>query len=287
MDVWHAIQVLRRQGQSKKAIARQLGVSRNMVKRYLRRNDPPDYQRKPAAKLLDQHADQIKGMMAQGFIGTRIFPEPALPGYQGSLTSVYRCLRQLRERWEAAEKTAIHFETPPGRQMQYDWKQWLVPVKGQPLKVCFHQAILSFSRYKFVTFSLDVSTPTIIRVLMQAPAAFQGVPEEIIIDNPKQLLLSHDRRGTIRYQDDFSAFLGAYGLKPDPCRPYRARTKGKVENPFYYLQEHFLRGLAVEEAGGIEARSAPFMEQDNARSHSTTGRHRCSSGPRKTCGPYP
>lgn len=287
MDVWHAIQVLRRQGQSKKAIARQLGVSRNMVKRYLRRNDPPDYQRKPAAKLLDQHADQIKGMMAQGFIGTRIFPEPALPGYQGSLTSVYRCLRQFRERWEAAEKTAIHFETPPGRQMQYDWKQWLVPVKGQPLKVCFHQAILSFSRYKFVTFSLDVSTPTIIRVLMQAPAAFQGVPEEIIIDNPKQLLLSHDRRGTIRYQDDFSAFLGAYGLKPDPCRPYRARTKGKVENPFYYLQEHFLRGLAVEEAGGIEARSAPFMEQDNARSHSTTGRHRCSSGPRKTCGPYP
>ena len=43
MDVWHAIQVLRRQGQSKKAIARQLGISRNTVKRYLKRNTPPAF----------------------------------------------------------------------------------------------------------------------------------------------------------------------------------------------------------------------------------------------------
>ena len=134
---------------------------------------------------MDRYAEQIKDMVAQGFIGTRVFKELARLGYQGSLTTLYRCLRQFRERWEAAEKTTIHFGTPPGRQMQYDWKQWLVPVKGQPLKVYFHQAILSFSRYKFVTFSLDVSTPTIIRVLMQALAAFQGVPEEIVIDNPK------------------------------------------------------------------------------------------------------
>ena len=54
MDVWHAIQVLKRQGQSTKAIARQLGLSRNTVKRYLRCNAPPDYRREPMGKLLAQ-----------------------------------------------------------------------------------------------------------------------------------------------------------------------------------------------------------------------------------------
>ncbi len=51
-----------------------------------------------------------------------------------------------------------------------------VPVAGRPLKIYFHQAILSDSRYKFVTFSLDISTPSIIRVLTQAMVFFQGVP---------------------------------------------------------------------------------------------------------------
>ncbi len=287
MDVWHAIQVLRRQGQSKKAIARQLGISRNTVKRYLRRNTPPAYQRKPEEKLLDRYAEQIKDMVAQGFIGTRVFKELARLGYQGSLTTLYRYLRQFQELREAAEKTTIHFETPPGQQMQYDWKEWQVPVAGVPVKVYFHQAILSFSRYKFVTFSLDITTETIIRVLRQALEAFGGVPGELVIDNPKQMIISHSRHGTIRYQDDFLAFLGAYGLNPDPCRPYRARTKGKVENPFFYLQEHFLRGLEVEDLSQLEERVVLFMEQYNARIHSTTGQAPVQLWPQENLRPVP
>jgi transposase len=91
--------------------------------------------------------------------------------------------------------------------MQYDWSEWLLSVGGVAIKVYFHQVILSFSRYKFVTFSLDITTNTIIRVLRQALEIFGGVPEELVIDNPKQMIISHRRQGTIRYQDDFLAFL--------------------------------------------------------------------------------
>jgi transposase len=269
MEEWHTIQVLKRQGMKKKAIARKLGISKNTVKRYWKRQSPPAYQRAPAEKLLEPYAFQIKEMVGQQFIGTRIFQELTGLGYTGSLTTVYRYLRQFQD--EADNKATIHFETLPGKQMQYDWKEWSMPVGGRLLKIYFHQAILSFSRYKFVTFSLDVSTASIIRILQQALVFFQGVPEEIVIDNPKQLVLSHDRQGVIRYQDNFLAFLGTYGLNPDPCQPYRARTKGKVENPFFYLQEHFLRGLEVEHLEDLEERLTRFMEQYNARPHSTTG----------------
>jgi transposase len=269
VEEWHAIQVLKRQGHGKKAVARQLKISRNTVKRYWDSQAPPSYRRAATMKKLDPYAPQIREMMAKRFIGTRIFQELRQLGYTGSLTTVYRSLRQLRD--HESHRTTIHFETPPGHQMQYDWKEWQVLVAGQPLKIYFHQAILAFSRYKFVAFSLDLSTPTIIRVLVQALVAFQGVPGEIVIDNPKQLVLSHDRQGTVRYQDDFLAFLGAYSLNPDPCRPYRARTKGKVENPFYYLQEHFLRGLEVADLDELEERLGLFMARYNARPHSTTG----------------
>jgi transposase len=251
---WHTIQVLKRQGVKKKAIAWELGISKNTVKRYWKRQSPPQYQRVPAEKLLDSYSFQIKEMVGQQFIGTRIFQELTGMGYTGSLTTVYRYLRQFQD--EVDNRATIHFETLPGKQMQYDWKEWSMPVGGRLLKIYFHQAILSFSRYKFVTFSLDVSTASIIRILRQALVFFQGVPEEIVIDNPKQLILLHDRQGVIRYQDNFLAFLGAYGLNPDPCQPYRARTKGKVENPFFYLQEHFLLGLEMEDLSQLEERLA-------------------------------
>jgi transposase len=284
VEEWHAIQVLKRQGHGKKAVARQLKISRNTVKRYWDSQAPPSYQRPAPVKMLDPYVPQVREMMAKRFIGTRIFHELTSLGYTGSLTSVYRYLKQLQD--DRSERVTIHFETPPGHQMQYDWKEWQVPVAGQPVKLYFHQAILAFSRYKFVTFSLDLVTPTIMRVLIQALAAFQGVPAEIVIDNPKQLVLSHDRQGTIRYQDDFLAFLGAYGLRPDPCQPYRARTKGKVENPFSYLQEHFLRGLEVEDLGELDQRLSLFMEQYNARLHSTTGQAPMNLWPQEKLRPF-
>ena len=272
MDVWHAIQVLKRQGKAKKAIARELGLSKNTVKRYWRSEGPPRYTRKPSGKRLDAFGSQIRAMMEKGYIGTRIYEEIKAMGFVGSLSSVYRFIEEARKETKRADKATIRFETEPGRQMQYDWKEWSVPIDGKAVKVYFHQAILSYSRFKFMSFSLDITTQSIVRFLAQAIEAFGGAPEEIVIDNPKQMVLSHDRDGTIRYQEDFLVFLGSHGIKPDPCMNYRARTKGKVENPFFYLQEHFLRGLEVEGLSDLEGRLASFLLHCNKRVHSTTGR---------------
>lgn len=272
MEVWHTIQVLKKQGKSRKAIARDLGISKNTVKRYWRLNDAPHYSRKPAGRELDRFALQIEEMVKKQFIGTRIHHELMLLGYEGSLASVYRYLEQFQDARRSAEKTTIRFETEPGRQMQYDWKEWTLPVGGKPTKIYFHQAILSFSRFKFVDFSLDIVTESIIRFLVNALSSFGGVPDAIVFDNPKQMIISHDSSGTVRYQDAFLLFLGTFGIKPDPCMTYRARTKGKVENPFYYLQEHFLRGLEVEDMNELEGRLRSFLIAYNDRPHSTTGR---------------
>lgn len=272
MEVWHTIQVLKRQGKNKKAIARDLGISKNTVKRYWRLEGPPQYSRKPAGRKLDSFSPQIEEMVKKQFIGTRIHHELMILGYRGSLASVYRYLKQFQDARRRAEKTTIRFETKPGHQMQYDWKEWTIPVGGKPTRIYFHQAILSYSRFKAIGFSLDIRTESIIRFLVDALCAFGGVPDEIVIDNPRQMIVSHDSSGTVRYQDSFLLFLGTFGIKPDPCMTYRARTKGKVENPFYYLQEHFLRGLEVEALNALEGRLGSFLVAYNDRPHSATGR---------------
>ncbi len=49
MEEWHAIQVLKRQGHGKKAVARPLKISRKTVKRYGDSLAPPSYRRAGAS----------------------------------------------------------------------------------------------------------------------------------------------------------------------------------------------------------------------------------------------
>ena len=120
-------------------------------------------------------------------------------------------------------------ETDPGQQAQYDWKEWMLPVNEQSVKIYLHQVILSYSRYKYYTFSLTLTRFDIMRAIQAAFLAFGGTPLELWIDNPKQMILTHRKNGVIGYQEDFLKFCGLYGIEPTACQPYRAQTKGKVE----------------------------------------------------------
>ncbi|MDA5230922.1 helix-turn-helix domain-containing protein, partial [Escherichia coli] len=55
------IKILHKQGMSSRAIARELGISRNTVKRYLQaKSEPPKYTPRPAvASLLDEYRESL------------------------------------------------------------------------------------------------------------------------------------------------------------------------------------------------------------------------------------
>ena len=82
-------------------------------------------------------------------------------------------------------------------------------------------------------------------------------------------MVTHKKNDVVCYADEFLRFCGMYGLEPNACRPYRARTKGKVERPFYYLEEHLLRGLAVADLAELDGLLEAFTIRYNARPHSS------------------
>jgi len=86
MEKWAAIRQLNEQRYGKRTIARMLGVSRNTVKRALKQEDVPKYERKKLpVKKIDPFQDVVKKMFwEKGFIGTRILTEIRKQGYTGS-----------------------------------------------------------------------------------------------------------------------------------------------------------------------------------------------------------
>ncbi len=268
MYKWQQVKALKTQGVSIKKIARKLKLSKNTVRKYLRSPEPPCFKAREYEKLLDPYEEAVKGMLEKQYIGTRIYNELLQRGYTGSLSSVHRYIASIKEAEAIKAKATTRVETEPGKQMQYDWKEWHLPVEGKLVKVYLHEVVLSYSRKKYYVSSLSITSQDVIRAIAGAIEYFGGFAEGLIIDNPKQMVITHRKNGAVCYNDEFLKFCGLYGIEPNACRTYRARTKGKAERPFYYLQEHLLRGLEVNGLSFFDGVLSEFTEKYNARPHS-------------------
>ncbi len=81
--------------------------------------------------MLEGYEEKIREMLQKKYIGTRIYTELIDIGYEGSLSTLHRQIREMKgeERWKQLTTTRV--ETAPGVQMQYDWKEWDLPVDAK------------------------------------------------------------------------------------------------------------------------------------------------------------
>ncbi len=124
------------------------------------------------------------------------------------------------------------FETPPGKQAQFDLKED-VPIifkDGTKTKVHIATLTLGFSRYNIRQIIVDKSYESVSMFLANAFEKLGGVYEEIVIDNIKCLVDNprHSSKPAI-INSKFIEFAKDYGFDINPCMPYRAQTKGKTE----------------------------------------------------------
>ena len=76
--------------------------------------------------------------------------------------------------------------------------------------------------------------------LVRAFAWFGGVTGQVWVDNHKAAVTAHVP-GAVRFNERFKQLARHYGFVPKACRPYRPRTKGKVERIVGYAKQHFFQ----------------------------------------------
>lgn len=275
------IRVMARRGESVRAIARQLDCSRNTVRRYLRDQATQRYgPRKPRACKLDEYKSYLHERVGQArprwIPATVLLREIQERGYTGGISQLKAWLSPLKK---SEAEPLVRFETPPGQQMQADFTY--VRRGRDPLLALV--ATLGYSRASYVKFVAcsgeDVAT--LCAGLREAFDYFGGVPEHVLFDNTKAVVIERDAygEGQHRWNAELRELAESCGFKPRLCRPYRAKTKGKVERFNSYLKGSFLVPLAATlEASGLrlDAHLANVHvrrwldEVANARVHATT-----------------
>ena len=255
-------------------IARITGYSRNTVRKALRNGALAVKARKCRISKLDAFKDHVsRRYYGCDLSAVRIQEEIRPMGYGGSVDTVRKFLRALRKERRNSQTLTVRFETPPGKQSQADWGHCGIfpDGAGGTVSVCFFTMVLSYSRMLFVKFCTSMELGSLMERHREAFSYFGGWTSEILYDNMSQV-----RKGPGRLNPLFADFALHHGFSVKTHRPYRPRTKGKVERAVDYVKESFLNGREFNGLDDLNARVLHWMENTaNVRIHGTTGRRPC------------
>jgi transposase len=270
-----AILRLNELGWGSKRIARELGISRNTVKDYVAAGGWTPYRQPQRKKALDGQETWLKERLRQHHGNADVIRQElaAEKGIIVSLRTVERAVQRYRQQLAAEARATVRFETPPGKQLQIDFGERLVEIGGSKVRAYLFVATLGYSRRHHVRAFHNERQESWFDGLESSFVKFGGVPEEVLFDNARALVVEHDAATrSVVFNDKLSAFAKHWGFRPRACAPYRARTKGKTENGVGYVKRNAIAGRAFPSWETLEAHlEAWTREVADLRQHGTTG----------------
>lgn len=266
-----SIVILYQQGWSRRRIARQLGLDRATVRKYLAGQDP-----KPAtnphtgswgsaqsksplnphtgasalpgpASLCEPWREPIQRWLAQGLSIQRIYQDLITTGqFSGSYHAVRRFVVRLVGQQELPFR---RLECAPGQEVQVDFGRgaWVIE-EGKRRRPHLFRAVLSCSRKAYSEVVWRQTAESFIRCLENAFRHFGGSTATVVIDNLKAGVLRADW-----FDPDLNPkldeFARYYGTAILPTKPVMPRHKGKIESGVKYAQNNAVAGRTFSSLG--------------------------------------
>ncbi|KYO66713.1 IS21 family transposase [Thermovenabulum gondwanense] len=264
---------LKAKGKSIRAIAREAGLSRNTVRKYLRAQGIPE--RKPHPKRgskLDPYKDTIQELMNLGIFNCEVIYERIKEkGYTGGRTILRDYVRQFRPPKKAP--AVCRYETKPGQQAQVDWGEYtyIDEETGETRKLYLFVMVLGYSRAIYVEFTNRCDVNTFIRCLIHGFEYFGGVTDVLLTDRMKTVIIGTDENKKPVWNSIFEDLAATLGFTPRVCKARRPQTKGKVESGIDFVKSNFLPGRKFTDYGDLNRQAIVWCENKNRRIHGTTG----------------
>jgi transposase len=236
---------------SQREIARELGYSRNTVKKAIEQDKPFAYRRQQTspAPVLGPYKERLKGLVEanrdlprkQRYTARKLYEVIRTEGYTGAESTVRYYVAQLRKE---TRKQRVYWplDYEPGVDMQMDWGAAVVEVGGEVVTAKLFYMRWCYSRKLFVAAYPSEKQECFLDGHVRAFHYFGGVPQRIIYDNLKPAVL-HILEGRNREEQAlFLAFRNHYVFDSRYCNPASGHEKGGVENDVGYARRNFLAG---------------------------------------------
>jgi transposase len=269
---------LHEQGWSGRRIARELGLDRGTVGKYLAGNPKPATNPHTGsttlpgpASLCDPWQTQIQEALEQGLSIQRIYQD--LVAQRQFAGSYYAVRRFVLRRAGSQELPFRRMECGPGQELQIDFGQgaWVIE-QGQRRRPHLFRGVLSHSRKGYSEAVWRQTCESFIRCLENAFRYFGGVTATVVIDNLKAGVLQADWYDP-ELNPKLEEFARHYGTVILPTKPAMPRHKGKVEAGVKYAQNNAVKGRKFDSLTAQNSFLADWEKNvADTRIHGTTRR---------------
>jgi transposase len=249
-------------------IHRRTGLHRETIRRALRSDKPPRYERAPKGSKLDPFKDEVHRLLAEDpkLPGVVVRERLAALGFEGSKTIVDDYLREVRP---LHLRTRTHQRTiyRPGELCQFDlWEpSGPIPVgHGQLRKGFVVVACLGYSRAGAGALIFSKRSEDLLFGIGRCLWSLGALPELLVWDRQAGIH-AHDGRPT----EAFAAFCGELRTDWLFCAPADPQAKGVVERLQGYLETNFEPGRRFANELDYQLQLDAWFAKANARIHKT------------------
>lgn len=255
-------------GVSIKELARRYGLDRNTVRRALRSDAPPRYERPRRPSKLDPFREEIhellRGDPRLPGVRVRELIEPL--GFDGSKTIVDDYLREVRPLF-LTRRTFQRTVYRPGEVCQFDLWETSVPVPvghGQTRRAWVVVCCLGYSRAGAGALVFSKEAPDLLWGIGRCLFSLGALPKTLVWDREGAL-----HAGGGRPTDPYAAFCGQLKVDWFFCEPADPQAKGAVERLQGYAETNFEPGRSFANHLDFQLQLDAWFEKANARTHKT------------------
>lgn len=168
-------------------------------------------------------------------------------GFQGSLSTVKRYIKAHKHLIPAKRQLVApqgnrgrRFTTAPGEAFQMDWGfTKVLDYDGSEYTVACFAMVCHHCGQRYIEFFPNAKQENLFIGMIHA-FLYMGIPEYVLTDNMKSVVLHRDFEGHPVWQKDYEAFMRTVGFRTKLCKPRHPFTKGKVERLVRFVKDNFL-----------------------------------------------
>ena len=225
----------------------------------------------PQQSLVQPYSEEVNSWFKDGIDGTTIHQALIRKhGFEGSYSSVRRFLQSLKQ---ADPKATTVLEFEPGEASQVDFGKGpnITDVfTGEILSTWFFVMTLAWSRHQYTELVTNQKVATWLGCHKRAFEFFGGVPQKVIIDNPKCAITKACFRDP-QVQRSYAELAEGYGFLISPLPPREPQMKGRVESGVKYVKRNFMPLREFRTLSDANQQLKQWvLEQAGNRIHGTT-----------------
>ncbi len=234
-------------GKSIRCVARETGLSRQTVTKYVNDASPPNYNRKssPVLRVLHDHKERLQALYEYDLTrperkrrtAIKLYEQLISEGYTGSYSTVQRYIKVIKRKDLGASAAFIPMRFPPGETMQFDWSEEHVVLGATHCKIKIAHFRLSHSHKPFIVAYLNERQEMLMNAFVRAFEFYGGVPRRVLIDNHKTMVIQVLRSKKRNYHPRFMAMMIHYIFESVTCTPESGWEKGQIERQVQDLRK--------------------------------------------------